>query len=76
MQDALFATLEPTTRRGQFDDGRAFTVSDTVGFVPPADPVGEAFRWTLKEVVDADLLVHIVDGSTSTRWPRSARCAR
>ena len=64
VQDALFATLEPTTRRGQFDDGRAFMVSDTVGFVRhlPTQLV-EAFRSTLEEVVDADLLVHIVDGS-------------
>ena len=64
VQDALFATLEPTTRRGQFDDGRAFTVSDTVGFVRhlPTQLV-EAFRSTLEEVVDADLLVHVVDGS-------------
>ena len=64
VQDALFATLEPTTRRGEFDDGRAFVVSDTVGFVRhlPTQLV-EAFRSTLEEVVDADLLVHIVDGS-------------
>src|ERR1700729_2052717 len=64
VQDALFATLEPTTRRGQFDDGRAFAVSDTVGFVRhlPTQLV-EAFRSTLEEVVDAELLVHIVDGS-------------
>jgi GTP-binding protein HflX len=64
VQDALFATLEPTTRRGNFDDGRAFVVSDTVGFVRhlPTQLV-EAFRSTLEEVVDADLLVHVVDGS-------------
>ena len=64
VQDALFATLEPTTRRGQFDDGRAFVVSDTVGFVRhlPTQLV-EAFRSTLEEVVDADLLVHVVDGA-------------
>jgi GTP-binding protein HflX len=64
VQDALFATLEPTTRRGQFDDGRPFVVSDTVGFVRhlPTQLV-EAFRSTLEEVVDADLLVHVVDGS-------------
>jgi GTP-binding protein HflX len=64
VQDALFATLEPTTRRGQFDDGRAFTISDTVGFVRhlPTQLV-EAFRSTLEEVVGADLLVHVVDGS-------------
>src|ERR1700760_1457417 len=64
VQDALFATLEPTTRRGEFDDGRAFVVSDTVGFVRhlPTQLV-EAFRSTLEEVVDADLLIHVVDGS-------------
>ena len=64
VQDALFATLEPTTRRGEFEDGRPFVVSDTVGFVRhlPTQLV-EAFRSTLEEVVDADLLVHVVDGS-------------
>jgi GTPase len=64
VQDALFATLEPTTRRGEFDDGRPFVVSDTVGFVRhlPTQLV-EAFRSTLEEVVDADLLVHVVDGA-------------
>src|SRR6201992_1927841 len=63
-QDALFATLEPTARRGHFDDGRAFVVSDAVGFVRhlPTQLV-EAFRSTLEEVVDADLLVHVVDGA-------------
>src|ERR1700761_563134 len=67
VEDALFATLEPTTRRGEFDDGRAFVVSDTVGFVRhlPTQLV-EAFRSTLEEVVDADLLVHVVDGSDAT----------
>ena len=64
VQDALFATLEPTTRRGYFDDGRPFVLTDTVGFVRhlPTQLV-EAFRSTLEEVVDADLLVHVVDGS-------------
>jgi GTP-binding protein HflX len=64
VQDALFATLEPTTRRGEFGDGRPFVVSDTVGFVRhlPTQLV-EAFRSTLEEVVDADLLVHVVDGA-------------
>ena len=64
VQDALFATLEPTTRRGHFDDGRAFVLTDTVGFVRhlPTQLI-EAFRSTLEEVVDADLLVHVVDGS-------------
>ena len=64
MENALFATLEPTTRRGEFDDGRPFVLTDTVGFVRhlPTQLV-EAFRSTLEEVADADLLVHVVDGS-------------
>jgi len=64
VENALFATLEPTTRRGQFDDGRPFVLTDTVGFVRhlPTQLV-EAFQSTLEEVVDADLLVHVVDGS-------------
>jgi GTP-binding protein HflX len=64
VENALFATLEPTSRRGEFDDGRPFVLTDTVGFVRhlPTQLV-EAFRSTLEEVVDADLLVHVVDGS-------------
>jgi GTP-binding protein HflX len=64
VENALFATLEPTTRRGQFDDERQVVYTDTVGFVRhlPTQLV-EAFRSTLEEVVDADLLVHVVDGS-------------
>src|SRR6201998_4799344 len=64
VQDALFATLDPTTRRAEFADGRPFVLTDTVGFVRhlPTQLV-EAFRSTLEEVVDADLLVHVVDGS-------------
>ena len=68
VQDALFATLEPTTRRAEFDPqskaAGAYVLTDTVGFVRhlPTQLV-EAFRSTLEEVVDADLLVHVVDGS-------------
>src|SRR6476646_7867745 len=64
VEDALFATLEPTTRRGEFDDGRPLVLTDTVGFVRhlPTQLV-EAFQSTLEEVVDADLLVHVVDGA-------------
>lgn len=64
VDNTLFATLEPTTRRGEFDDGRPFVLTDTVGFVRhlPTQLV-EAFRSTLEEVVDAELLVHVVDGS-------------
>jgi len=64
VEDALFATLDPTTRRARTDDGRVYTISDTVGFVRhlPHQLV-EAFRSTLEEVVDADVLLHVVDGS-------------
>lgn len=68
VENALFATLEPTTRRGEFgppgEQGRPFVLTDTVGFVRhlPTQLV-EAFRSTLEEVLDADLLVHVVDGS-------------
>ena len=64
VENALFATLDPTTRRSTPADGRVFTLTDTVGFVRhlPTDLV-EAFRSTLEETLDADLLVHVVDGS-------------
>ena len=64
VEDALFATLDPTTRRTQTSDGRVYTMSDTVGFVRhlPHQLV-EAFRSTLEEVADADLVLHVVDGS-------------
>jgi GTP-binding protein HflX len=64
VEDALFATLDPTVRRAQTPDGRWFTLTDTVGFVRhlPHQLV-EAFRSTLEEVTDADLIVHVVDGS-------------
>ncbi|MFS3126969.1 GTPase HflX [Nocardioides sp. Bht2] len=64
VEDALFATLDPTTRRATTPDGRVYTMSDTVGFVRhlPHQLV-EAFRSTLEEVADADLILHVVDGS-------------
>ncbi|GAA1718216.1 GTPase HflX [Fodinicola feengrottensis] len=64
VEDALFATLDATTRRSRMSDGREYTLSDTVGFVRhlPHQLI-EAFRSTLDEVADADLLVHVVDGS-------------
>ncbi|WP_049793869.1 GTPase HflX [Hoyosella subflava] len=64
VQNALFATLDPTTRRASLDDGREYVLTDTVGFVRhlPTQLV-EAFRSTLEEVTDADVLVHVVDGS-------------
>ncbi len=64
VENALFATLDPTTRRAESTDGRVYTLTDTVGFVRhlPHDLV-EAFRSTLEESVLADLLLHVVDGS-------------
>jgi GTPase len=64
VDDALFATLDPTTRRAAATDGRVYTLTDTVGFVRhlPHDLV-EAFASTLEESAQADLLVHVVDGS-------------
>jgi GTP-binding protein HflX len=64
VDNALFATLDPTVRKAQTQAGRAFTLADTVGFVRhlPHQLV-EAFRSTLEEVADADLVLHVVDGS-------------
>lgn len=64
VEDALFATLDPTVRKARTPQGREFTLADTVGFVRhlPHQLVG-AFRSTLEEVKDADLIVHVVDGS-------------
>ena len=64
VEDALFATLDPTVRRSQTPDGREYTLADTVGFVRhlPHQLV-EAFRSTLEEVADSDLILHVVDGS-------------
>ena len=64
VENALFATLDPTVRRAETDDGRVYTLADTVGFVRhlPHQLV-EAFRSTLEEVADSDVIVHVVDGS-------------
>jgi GTP-binding protein HflX len=64
VQNALFATLDPTIRKTKTPSGREFTVADTVGFVRhlPHQLV-EAFRSTLDEVKDSDLILHVVDGS-------------
>ncbi|UNX55956.1 GTPase HflX [Georgenia sp. TF02-10] len=64
VQNQLFATLDPTVRRATTPDGRAYTLTDTVGFVRslPTELV-EAFRSTLEEVADADLLLHVVDAA-------------
>ncbi|GAA2513396.1 GTPase HflX [Pilimelia columellifera] len=64
VENALFATLDPTTRRAQTTDGRWYLLSDTVGFVRHLPhQIVEAFRSTLEEVAAADLVLHVVDGS-------------
>src|SRR5580692_1306241 len=64
VEDALFATLDPAVRRARTASGRPLTLTDTVGFVRhlPHQLV-EAFRSTLEEAAEADLIVHVVDGS-------------
>jgi GTP-binding protein HflX len=64
VENALFATLDPTVRKSTTTDGRTYTLSDTVGFVRhlPHQLI-EAFKSTLEEVSQSDLIVHVVDGS-------------
>jgi GTP-binding protein HflX len=64
VENALFATLDPTVRKSQTSEGRVYTLSDTVGFVRhlPHQLI-DAFKSTLEEVSGADLIVHVVDGS-------------
>lgn len=64
VENALFATLDPTVRKTTSSDGRIYTLSDTVGFVRhlPHQLI-EAFKSTLEEVSGSDLIVHVVDGS-------------
>ncbi len=65
-KDALFATLDPTLRKLTLPSGREIMLSDTVGFISnlPTELVA-AFRATLEEVVEADLLLHVRDASSS-----------
>jgi GTP-binding protein HflX len=64
VEDALFATLDPSVRKAKTPSGRPFTLTDTVGFVRhlPHQLV-DSFRSTLEEAADADLVMHVVDGS-------------
>ncbi|WP_206426191.1 GTPase HflX [Nakamurella antarctica] len=64
VEDALFATLDPTTRKHRTSDGRVYTLTDTVGFVRhlPHQLV-ESFRSTLEEIADSDLMLHVIDGT-------------
>jgi GTPase len=64
VEDALFATLDPAVRKAKTPSGRPYTLTDTVGFVRhlPHQLV-DSFRSTLEEAADADLVMHVVDGS-------------
>src|SRR5580692_7252747 len=71
--NALFVTLDPLIRKLRLPDSRELLVSDTVGFIdrlPHA--LVAAFRATLEEVADADLVLHVIDGAASDRDRRMA----
>jgi GTP-binding protein HflX len=64
VENALFATLDPTVRKAETADGREYTLADTVGFVRSLPhQLVEAFRSTFEEIAGADLIVHVVDAS-------------
>ena len=66
VEDKLFSTLDPTTRRLDLPDGRACVLSDTVGFVRKLPHMlVDAFKSTLDEAIRADLILHVVDGSAA-----------
>ena len=75
--DMLFATLDSTTRQLDLPEGREITLTDTVGFIHKL-PHGlvEAFKSTLDEVREADLLLHVVDASHPQRERRCRRSVR
>jgi GTP-binding protein HflX len=71
VKDQLFATLDPTVRRLELPDGREVVLADTVGFVRdlPHELIA-AFRSTLQEAREADLILHLIDASDGNRWQR------
>ena len=71
--DQLFATLDPTLRRAELANGRKLVLADTVGFIRhlPHDLVA-AFRATLEEAREADVILHVIDASAEEREPRKA----
>lgn len=77
VENALFATLDPTVRKCETAEGRIYTLSDTVGFVRhlPHQLI-DAFKSTLEEVSGSDLIVHVVDGSHTDPSNRFARYAK
>jgi GTP-binding protein HflX len=72
-EDKLFATLDPTTRRLRFPYEREIILADTVGFIRdlPRD-LAQAFRATLEELDEADLLLHVVDAADPARAQQTA----
>jgi GTP-binding protein HflX len=75
--DVLFATLDPTSRRLRFPRDREVIVTDTVGFIRDLPPdLVDAFRATLEELRDADLLLHVVDASDPRHDERIAAVDR
>jgi len=71
VKDQLFATLDPTVRRLELPDGHKVVMADTVGFVRdlPHELIA-AFRSTLQEARQADLILHLIDASDGNRWQR------
>ncbi len=71
VRDQLFATLDPTVRRLELPDGTEVVLADTVGFVRdlPHELIA-AFRSTLQEAREADLILHLIDASDPNRWAR------
>jgi GTPase len=68
VSNALFVTLDPLVRRVKLPDRRELLVSDTVGFIDRLPhPLVAAFRATLEEVAEADLLLHVIDASAPDR---------
>ena len=71
VEDKLFATLDPTVRKLELPDGNEVVIADTVGFVRdlPHELIA-AFRSTLQEAREADLILHLIDASDPNRWQR------
>jgi len=71
VEDKLFATLDPTVRRLELPDNSEVILADTVGFVRdlPHELIA-AFRSTLQEAREADLILHLIDASDPNRWQR------
>src|SRR6059036_882149 len=73
VEDRLFATLDPTVRRLRLPEGLTVLLADTVGFIHKLPhQLVEAFKSTLEEVREADLLLHVIDVTQST-WPEQAQ---